>query len=68
MFSFNGKKLFDAKMKWDAENNQIAFDFDVGPQSLQVKCPKTGQQVIDQGGVVRILWVAWDKMLEEIPR
>jgi hypothetical protein len=37
-------------MKWDAENNQVAFDFDIGPQSLQVKCPKTGQQVVDQGG------------------
>jgi DNA topoisomerase-3 len=50
IFSFKGKKIFEAKMKWDAENNQIAFDFDIGPQFLQVKCPKTGQQVVDQGG------------------
>ncbi len=50
IFSFKGKKVFEAKMKWDAENNQFAFDFDIGPQSLQVKCPKTGQQVVDQGG------------------
>jgi hypothetical protein len=50
IFSFKGKKVFEAKMKWDAENNKIAFDFDIGPQHLQVKCPKTGQQVVDQGG------------------
>jgi len=50
IFSFKGKKAFEAKMKWDPENKQIAFDFDIGPQSLQVKCPKTGQQVVDQGG------------------
>lgn len=50
IYSFKGKKIFEAKMKWDAENNKIDFDFDIGPQSLQVKCPKTGQQVIDQGG------------------
>jgi DNA topoisomerase III len=50
VFSFKGKKTFTAKMKWDPEQNQIAFDFDVGPQVVQVKCPKTGQQVVDQGG------------------
>jgi DNA topoisomerase III len=50
MFSFKGKtKAFESKIKWDPENKQIAFDFDIGPQSLQVKCPKTGQQVVDQG-------------------
>jgi hypothetical protein len=36
-------------MKWDPEKKQITFDFGIGPQSLQVKCPKTGQQVIDRG-------------------
>ena len=49
IFSFKGKKVFESKMKWDSENNKIAFDFDIGPQHLQVKCPKTGQQVVDQG-------------------
>ena len=49
LFSFKGKKAFEAKMKWDPENKQITFDFDIGPQSLRVKCPKTGQLVIDQG-------------------
>jgi DNA topoisomerase-3 len=50
LFSFKGKKAFQAKMKWDAESKRIVFDFDIGPQSLQVKCPKTGQPVIDHGG------------------
>ena len=50
IFSFKGKKVFESKMKWDSENNKIAFDFDIGPQHLRVKCPKTGQQVVDQGG------------------
>jgi DNA topoisomerase III len=49
LFSFKGKKAFQAKMKWDPENKQITFDFDIGPQSLHVKCPKTGQQVVDHG-------------------
>jgi DNA topoisomerase-3 len=50
MFSFKGKtKTFESKMKWDPENKKITFDFDIGPQSLQVKCPKTGRQVIDRG-------------------
>jgi DNA topoisomerase III len=50
IFSFKGKtKAFESKMKWDPENKQITFDFDIGPQSLQVKCPKTGEQVIDRG-------------------
>jgi DNA topoisomerase III len=49
IFSFKGKKAFEAKIKWDPENKQITFDFDIGPQPLQVKCPKTGQQVIDRG-------------------
>ena len=49
VFAFEGKKAFEAKMKWDPENKQITFDFDIGPQSLQVKCPKTGQHVVDHG-------------------
>ena len=49
LFSFKGKKAFHAKMKWDAESKRIVFDFDVGPQSLEVKCPKTGQPVTDHG-------------------
>jgi DNA topoisomerase III len=49
IFSFQGKKAFEAKMKWDAEKNQLIFDFDIGPKVLRVKCPKTGQPVVDQG-------------------
>ncbi len=67
VFSFKGKKTFTAKMKWDPEQNQIAFDFDIGPQALQVKCPKTGQQVVDQGGWYEFSGWPGDKVLEEIP-
>jgi hypothetical protein len=29
LFSFKGKKAFQAKMKWDAESKRILFDFDI---------------------------------------